>query len=132
LVATGCSDIFTQDVEDMPRTMAAQGAPRNVTPPSQPRAAAPPAESAEQVEKRKAEGVRRIHIFCRERGIDTESASSPYRTILLSNFEVFCDPTVEVSSKNLSLPELQTLSQLLQQYVKERKHERPETQPSNS
>jgi hypothetical protein len=123
LVATGCSDIFTQDVEDMPRTMAAQGAPRNVTP-SQPRtAAAPPAESAAQVEKRKAEGVKRIHIWCRANNVDTEGPESPYRRILLTDpafAHYFLSPESEVTSKALDLPDLQRFSAALQQHVRER------------
>jgi hypothetical protein len=120
LVATGCSDIFTQDVEDMPRTMAAQGAPRNVTPPSQPRAAAPPVESAEQVEKRKAEGIRRLHIWARQNGVNIDAPDSPYRRILLEDFpDTFSDPAVEVSSKALTLPQLQRFSLSLQAFVKD-------------
>ena len=109
LVATGCSDIFTQDIEDMPRTMAAQE-PRRVAPKAE-----PATESAEMVKKRKADGIRRLHIWARDRGIDTESPSSPYRRLLLEHFaDVFADPAVEISSKALSLEQLQAFSRALQ------------------
>ena len=120
LVATGCSDIFTQDVEDMPRTMAAQVAPRNVTP-SQPRPAAqPPAESAAATEERRQRGIRGVHIYCNTHKIDTKGDASPYRRILLEEFpDVFSDPAVDVSSKALDLPQLQRFSLSLQAFVRE-------------
>jgi hypothetical protein len=119
LVATGCSDIFTQDIEDMPRTMAAQE-PRNVTPAARP---APPVESDEQIAKRRAEGIKRIHIYCNTHGIDTEGADSPYRKLLLTD-PAFChhfeSPDSEVTSKALTLDELQRFSMALQALVRER------------
>lgn len=120
LVATGCSDIFTQDVEDMPATMRAQGEPRNVTRPATPAAKAAPAESAAEVEKRKSDGIKRLHIWARDRGIDMDGPESPYRRLLLETFpDVFADPEVEVSSKSLSLEQLQTLSKALQAWYRD-------------
>jgi hypothetical protein len=83
----------------------------------------PPVESEAQVERRRAEGIARIHQYCRTHGIDTEGADSPYRKLLLTD-PAFChhfeSPDSEVTSKALTLDELQRLSMALQALVRER------------
>jgi len=97
--------------EEMPRD--------NDSPP--PSRQTPPAESAEQVEARKAEGIKRIHSYCGTHNIDTKGDDSPYRRILLEEFaDIFSDPAVPISSKALGLPELQRFSIALQKHVRER------------
>jgi hypothetical protein len=89
-------------------------APRNATPRPQ---AVPPAESAEQVEKRKAEGIKRIRIYCREKGI----SESEYRRLLLEDpafSHHFMSPEDEVTGKALTLDELQRFSLALQAIAK--------------
>jgi len=121
LVATGCSDIFTQDVEDMPRTM---GAPPEPPPPPTPRQPSRlPPETEAQIEQRRAKGIQMLHIWCRKNNVDIDGEKSEYRKLLLLDpafAHYFEDPSVEVSSKALSLPDLQRFSLALQAMVKER------------
>jgi hypothetical protein len=120
LVATGCSDIFTQGVEDMPATMAAQGEPRNVTPPAAKAAPkAPPVESPAEATRRRKEGIKNIHVWCANRGIDTSEKDGLYKFVLRDTFEeLFRDkPDEEVSSTKLDLVQLQQFSRALQAFV---------------
>jgi hypothetical protein len=81
-------------------------------------------ETEAQIEQRRAEGIKRIHIYCRNHGIDLEGEDSPYRKILLTDpafAHRFEDPAVEVSSKALTLDELQRFSLALQAYVRKQK-----------
>jgi|HubBroStandDraft_4_1064222.scaffolds.fasta_scaffold00042_13 hypothetical protein len=91
--------------------------------PRDPRGPRPPVESEAQVERRRAEGIARIHAYCRTHGIDTEGADSPYRKLLLTD-PAFChhfeSPDSEVTSKALTLDELQRFSMALQALVRER------------
>lgn len=117
LVATGCSDIFTQDVEDMPRTMGSQE--RNVTPRQQPAKAAPQDDDTPANRER---GIKAVHAFAREHKIDLDAPDSPYRRILLEDAAFahhFMDPAVEVSSKALTYPELRRFYAALKAHLRQ-------------
>jgi hypothetical protein len=96
--------------EEMPADAATEA--RAVTPTQKPPIDADTPEA-------RAAGIKAVHTLARKHGVDLDSAESPYRKLLLSNFEVFCDPEVEVSSKALSAPELRELYRLVTEHIRE-------------
>jgi hypothetical protein len=110
LLATGCSDIFTQDVEDSV----------DEAPPAKPPAPKPTARDDDTPENR-ARGIKAVHSLAREHGIDLDAPDSPYRKLLLSDPAFayhFEDAAVEVSSKALTYGELRRFYAALKDYVK--------------
>ena len=113
LLATGCSDIFTQDIEDSADDPTE---PKNSAPPAKP--APPDADTPENRER----GIKAVHALAREHKIDLDAADSPYRKILLTDpafAHHFMDPQVEVSSKALTYPELRRFYAALKGYIRE-------------
>jgi hypothetical protein len=79
---------------------------------------AKPIESAEQTEARRNKGIRDIHIWCANRGIDTKEPDGMYLFVLRDTFpQLFNDKSDdEVTSKILSLEQLQLFSRTLQAF----------------
>jgi hypothetical protein len=105
--------------EDTPASEVPDGGLQNARP-SQPARAAqpPPQESDAQVEARRKEGVKQLHIWCRNRGIDTEQPDGLYKFVLRDTFgDLFAGkPDEEVSSRKLKLRQLQEFSKSLQAF----------------